>query len=116
MDRLVEFLDVAQRANVATGKFRGLLHILIGRRITAADGAVVSSGLTWRQVSALLRQVRWDKDAVIELGLQSRDLPPRDRERYWYNAISQAQLDSDEARQASDSLVKLIEPLGYKVI
>ncbi|MFL5331022.1 MAG: hypothetical protein ACJ8C4_19195 [Gemmataceae bacterium] len=115
MDRLVEFLDVVQRANVAAGKFRGLLHILIGRHITAADGGVISAGLTWRQVSALLRQVRWDKDAVLELGLQSRDLPPRDRERYWYNAISHAQLDSDEARNSGDALAKLIEPLGYKI-
>src|SRR5262245_13551521 len=45
MDRLREFLEHVKRNNTAKGNLRGLLHILIGRRIALADGTVVSGGL-----------------------------------------------------------------------
>src|SRR5262245_5793529 len=89
MDRLREFLE-AVRAQGANCPFRGLLHVLVGRRITLADGTLVSEGMTWREAAAALKKYRWDRQAVRELRLDPKDLPPRDREKFWYTAISRA--------------------------
>jgi hypothetical protein len=97
------------------GNFLGLLHVLIGRRVTRADGTPVSPGLTWRALADLLKSLRWNKDAVRELGLDPADLPPRDRQRFWYTAIAQAHVDSPEAVAAGDRLAALVLPLGYVV-
>lgn len=115
MDRLREFLDDVKRNNSARGNLRGLLHILIGRRITRADGTVVSGGLTWRALAQQLKLARWDPDAVKELGLDPDALPPRDRQRFWYGAIAQAGVDTPEAKTAGDKLVNPLKKLGYVV-
>ena len=58
MDLLREFLRTLQEQGLLPGRFRGLLHVLIGRRITVTEGddagAVVSAGMTWRAVAELL--------------------------------------------------------------
>jgi hypothetical protein len=113
MDPLREFLEAVRRHDAAQGLFQGLLHILIGRRITKADGALVSAGLTWRAAAALLKQVRWDREVVRELALDPANLPPRDRQRFWYTAITSAAVDSAEARAAGDRLIKPLVDLGY---
>src|SRR5487761_1597884 len=82
MDSLRELLEAVREQDVAPGRFRGLLHILVGRRITRADGTPVASGMTWRDVAALLKRLRWDRDAVRELGIDPAELAPRDRERF----------------------------------
>jgi hypothetical protein len=97
------------------GHTLGLFQLLIGRQIHSADGTAVASGLSWREVAALLKKVRWDKDGVVDLGLDPAALPPRDRQHYWYAAISKARVDSAEARQAGDVLAALLKPLGYLV-
>jgi hypothetical protein len=66
-------------------------------------------------VSDLLKRMRWDKDAVRELGLDPAALPPRDRQRFWYTAIAQARVDSAEASAAADQLAALVQPLGYVI-
>jgi hypothetical protein len=115
MDRLREFLDAVRQHGLAEGRFLGLLHILIGRRVTLADGTVVSAGLTWRAAAALLKRARWDREAVRELGLNPAALPPRDRERYWYTAIAQAHVDSPPARAAGNQLAAQLQAVGYQV-
>jgi hypothetical protein len=115
MDRLREFLETVKQRGQARGKFRGLLHVLIGRRITHADGTPVSAGLTWREAAALLKRVRWDREAVRELGLDPAALPPRNRQRYWYSAIAQAHVDSEAAVRAGDRLAEALGPAGYQV-
>src|SRR5579871_479306 len=79
MDSLREMLETVRARDEMRGRFRGLLHILVGRKITRADGTVISSGMTWRDAAALLKRVRWDREAVRELGLEPADLAPRDR-------------------------------------
>ncbi len=74
------------------GNFQGLLNILIGRRISTADGTEVSRAVL-RDVAALLKRVRWDREAVRQLGLDPEGLSPRDRQRFWYQAITQASVD-----------------------
>jgi hypothetical protein len=115
MDLLREFLEDLKRRGLTQGHFRGLLHILIGRRVEKANGHLVSNGLTWRDLAALLKKVRWEREAVTELGLNPDDLPPRDRQRFWYVAITQAQVDSPQARQDGDRLAELLEGAGYQV-
>jgi hypothetical protein len=115
MDRLREFLDTVKQHGSAGGNFLGLLHLLIGRRITLADGTPVCPGLSWREAAALLKRVRWDREAVRELGLEPAALPPRDRLRYWYTAIALARVDSAEAAAAGDRLAAALGAAGYRV-
>jgi hypothetical protein len=115
MDRLRQLLEAVRTHGIAQGNFRGLLHILVGRRITLPDGTVVSGGMTWRELAAVLKKYRWDRDAVRELGLDPADLPPRDRQKYWYAAIAHAKLDTPQAREAGDRLVEPLAKVGYVV-
>jgi hypothetical protein len=114
MDRLREFLDAVREQGHAAGNFLGLLHVLIGRTITW-EGAEVSRGQSWRAVAALLKRLRWDREAVRDLGLDPDDLPPRDRQRFWYQAIAQARVDSPEAVAAGDRLAEAVAAAGYVV-
>ena len=113
MDRLREFLEVVKEQGA--DNFLGLLHLLIGRKLSLADGTEVSAGLTWRDVAALLKKVRWEREAVAELGLNPDDLPPRDRERYWYLAIARAKVDSPEAQAAGERLAAAVRRAGYLI-
>jgi hypothetical protein len=115
MDRLREFLEAVRTQGMATGRFRGLLHLLVGRHIQLADGTLVSDGMTWRAVAQTLKKYRWDKEAVGELGLSPEDLPPRDREKYWYLAITRANLSSAEATAQANALAEELLSLGYIV-
>src|SRR5262245_15290431 len=115
MDPLRQLLDALKQHGEARGNFLGLLNVLIGRRVTRADGTVVSTGVTWRELAALLKRVRWEKDAVRELSLDPAALPPRDRHRFWYVAIAQAHVDSDAANRAGDELAEKLGEAGYEV-
>jgi hypothetical protein len=115
MDEFHDFMDVIKRERYAQGNFLGLLNVLIGRRIADAQGKVISAGLTWRALAFWLKQVRWDKEAVRELGEEPRDLPPRDRERFWYHSIARAQVGSVKATQAGDRLAEALRGAGYVV-
>lgn len=115
MDQLKEFLSAVRTHGTSAGRFRGLLHILIGRTITRTDATPVSNGMTWRAAAALLKKHRWDRDAVRELGLDPAALPPRDREKFWYVAIAQGAVGTPEAAAEADALVESLRELGYHV-
>jgi len=115
MDSLRELLEAIKERGAATGRFRGLLHVLVGRTIRRTDGTVVASGMTWRELAALLKKVRWDREAVRELGLDPDALSPRDRQRYWYQAIAQAGVDSPAAVAAGDRLAQAVSSAGYTI-
>jgi hypothetical protein len=115
MDVLREFLDDLKRHRYARGNFVGMLNVLIGRQIKTADGTIISSGLTWRTLAELLKNVRWDPEAVRELGLDPAALPPRDRQRYWYLAIAQAHVDSERATEAGNRFAESLRSPGYEV-
>jgi hypothetical protein len=115
MEGLREFLERVRQAHVVRSHFRALMHIVIGRRISRTDGTLLSTGATWRQVSELLRLLRWDKEQVREVGLNPTDLPPRDRQRYWYAAIVAARVDAPDARELGDRYAKIVEPLGFVI-
>jgi hypothetical protein len=115
MEALQEFLAELERLGLGQGHTLGLLHVLIGRRLARADGTLISNGLTWRELAAWLKKVRWDKDAVQELGLEPAVLPPRDRQQYWYAAIARAGVASEKAAQAGDKFAERLRKAGYVV-
>jgi hypothetical protein len=115
MDALRELLEDLKRQDATRQHFRGLLHILIGRRITKSDGTVVSSGMTWRELAVLFKKLRWEKDFALQAGLNPEDLPPRDRERYWYTVIARAGVDSARAKEDAGRLAELLRQKGYLV-
>jgi hypothetical protein len=114
MDALSTLLDHVK--DKAHGNFLGFLNVLIGRSITRnSDHQVIAKGLTWRELAGCLKKVRWDPEAVRELGLDPSELPPRDRQRFWYSAIAQAKVDSAAARKAGDKFAHALKSLGYEV-
>ena len=115
MDSLRELLEAVRERDVVRRRFLGLLHILVGRRIARADGTLVSSGTTWRDLAALLKKLRWDREAVRQLHIDPDELAPRDRERFWYTAIARAGIDSPQAVADADRLVQPLHELGYVV-
>jgi len=116
MDALSALFDALKKSGQLQGNFLGFLQALIGRKITRrSDGVVVSKGVTWRELSVWLKKVRWDPEAVREIGVDPDALPPRDRQRYWYSAITQAKVDSTEAKQAGDRFAEVLRGLGYDV-
>jgi hypothetical protein len=115
MDGIRELISAARDSGLAASHFRGLLHIAIGRKITRPDGTVVSMGLTWRVLAQELKSLRFDQELVRKLELDPDSLVARDRERFWYTAISLAHVDSPEAVSAGDQLVPKLKNLGYIV-
>jgi hypothetical protein len=115
MDRLRDLLNALKTQGKAKGNFLGLLNVFIGRQIQAEDDTPVSQGLTWRELAALLKRVRWEKEAARELGLDPANLPPRDRQKFWYTAIAQADVGSPKASKAGDEMARKLASLGYKV-
>jgi hypothetical protein len=115
MDALQELLGDLKRHGLGKGDLLGLFNVLIGRRITKADGTVVSDGLTWRALAGWLKKVRWDPETVRPLGLDPDNLPPRDRQQLWYAVISKAQVDSEKASEAGDRVAERLQKLGYVV-
>ena len=115
MDRVRLFLDDIRQRGLARGNFLGLLHVLIGRRVALEDGTPVSAGLTYRELAALLKRVRWEREAAAELAIDLAGLPPRDRERYWYQVIVRAGVDSGKATAAGERLAEQLRGAGYDV-
>ena len=115
MDRLQEFLERVRDHGLAVGKFRGILHVAIGRTVKVDDGTVISTGTTWRLLSHLLKAAKFDKELVRQLNVDPDEISPRDRERFWYSAIALARPDSTEAIAEAEVLIPLLAPLGYSV-
>ena len=55
MEGIEAFLEEIRKRGTAEGHLRGLLHILVGRKISRADGSLVSGGMTWRAVADFVR-------------------------------------------------------------
>jgi hypothetical protein len=114
MDGFHAFLEILKRKDLAENNFLGMLNVVIGRRIAAGRGVVISKGLTWRELASWLKKVRWPKDGALELGLDPKSLPPRDRERFWYTVIARANVDSEKATAAGNRLVEAIRAAGLE--
>lgn len=115
MDGIRDLLEAARTHGLVAGRFRGLLHIAIGRTVTKPDGTRLSAGLTWREVAALLKALRFDPELGREVGADPDTLSPRDRERYWYAVIALARVDGAEALAEAEKLVAPLKDLGYTI-
>jgi hypothetical protein len=116
MEGIRDLLEAARTIGLVAGRFRGLLHIAIGRTVTKPDGTKLSAGLTWRDVAALLKALRFDPELGRELGADPDTLSPRDRERYWFAVIGLAHVDGAEALAEAEQLVAPLKDLGYVVV
>jgi len=114
MEAVQLLLEEIRKKGWVRGQWLGLLNILIGRQITKA-GVVVSNGLTWRELAAILKKTRWDKEVVREVGLDPDQLPPRDRQQFWYSAIIRSGVDGSAAMAAGDKLARTLTKLGYQI-
>lgn len=115
MDGIRDLLEAARTNGLVAGRFRGLLHIAIGRTITKPDGTKLSAGITWRAVAALLKAMRFDPEFGREAGADPATLSPRDRERYWYAVIALARPDGAEAVAEAEKLIAPLKALGYVI-
>jgi hypothetical protein len=115
MDGLREFLEAVREQGLISGNLRGLFHIAIGRRITRSDGTLVSTGVTWRELANLLKVMRFDKNLVTEVGGDPEELSPRDRQRFWYSAITLAGPDTSEARNQAERIATAVKSLGFVI-
>jgi hypothetical protein len=115
MDPVREFLNEVMQKGRVNSHLLGLLNIVIGRRISRADGTVLSTGVTWRALAGLLKQCQYDVELVRELGMEPDDLAPRERQRFWYNVIAKADVASQEATQQGDRLAAILQKDGYVI-
>lgn len=115
MDGVREFLDAVRQQGMHVGRLRALLHVVIGRRIAREDGTEITQGATWREAANALRLLRWDREQAREVGEEPENLPPRDRQRYWYAVIRAAGVDTDQARAEGDDLAQAVRALGFIV-
>lgn len=115
MEGMRDLLEAARANGLVAGRFRGLLHIAIGRTVTKPDGTKLSSGITWRALAALLKALRFDPEFGREAGADPDTLSPRDRERYWYSVISLAHVDRPEAVAEADKLISPLKDLGFVI-
>ncbi len=115
MEGIRDLLEAARTNGLVAGRFRGLLHIAIGRSVTKPDGTKLSAGLTWREIANLLKTLRFDPELGRELGADPDTLSPRDRERFWYSVIALARVDGAEAVAEAEKLVAPLKDLGYVI-
>jgi hypothetical protein len=115
MDGLRSFLETLRDHNLIAGRLRGVLHVAIGRRVAKTDGTVLSTGVTWRELAALLKELRFDRAWVKEFADDPDVIAPRDRERFWYTAIGLARVDSKEAVAQAEKLAALVKPIGFVI-
>ncbi len=115
MDSIRDMLEAARTNGLAAGRFRGLLHVAIGRSVSMPDGTKISSGATWRELAALLKALRYDPELGREAGADPDTLSPRDRERYWYAVIALARVDGPEARAEAEQLIAPLKAAGFVV-
>jgi hypothetical protein len=115
MEGIRDLLETARANGLVVGRFRGLLHIAIGRTVTKQDGTKLSAGLTWRELATLLKNLRFDPELGREIGADPDTLFPRDRERYWYAVITQARVDGAEALAEAEKLIDPLKEYGFSI-
>ena len=115
MEAMAALLELIKKQNLAKDNLVGFFHVLIGRKITGTDGETLTGGLAWRELANWLRKVRWDTKTVRDLGIDPDELPPKDRQRFWYTAIARAGVDTPAGAKAGDAFAKKLETHGYKV-
>lgn len=116
MDALDIFLASIKAKSLHLGRFLGLLHLLVAYKITDEADQPVSQGLTFRELSERFKKARWNPEDIETLGLNAKDLPQRDRLRFWYVVLVRSGVTSSKAAVEAETLAKAIRKIGYKAI
>jgi hypothetical protein len=112
MDGLSQLLITIRDEKLAVGRLAGLFHLLISDTIADQTGAIIGNGLTWRQLAQALKEARFDKGLVEEIGADPATLSPRNRERFWNIAIGLAMASGTGPAQA-EQLIRALKAHGY---
>jgi hypothetical protein len=111
--RLLELLGAVRRGRLAEGELPGLLHLLIGHRLTREDGTLVSPGLTWRQAAEALAMAGWKPPPGPPPAIaRGRPLTPAG---LWFAAVCRAGVDSADARAGAERLARRLREFGYTI-
>lgn len=115
MDAIRSMLARVRSPGFPAEHFPGLLYLLIGKTLVTSDGKVASKGFTWRECASLLKTARIDPELARTLGINPDDLPPRDREKFWYVALTRFPVGSDKAQHSATALVPWLADSGLTV-
>ncbi|MFM7113062.1 MAG: hypothetical protein ACKO26_18140 [Planctomycetota bacterium] len=115
MDAIRTMLARVRSPGFPNDHFPGLLHLLIGKTLVDLDGNVVSRGYSWRECANMLKTARIDPELARTLDLNPDDLPPRDREKFWYVALTRFPVASEKAKTCAAALVPWMAKAGIKV-
>ncbi len=115
MEGIQLVLETIRERGFANNRLPGVFHLALGRRVSAADGTILSIGVTWRQLATLLKNLKYDKSLIREVGADPDTLWPRDREKMWFSVIPLARVESTAARQMADEIAVMLAPLGFIV-
>jgi len=109
-----QLLELLSTHGLIAGHLRGVLHIAIGRTVTAiADGKMLCGGVNWRELADVLQRMRLDREYGRDVGADPDTLHPKDRAKYWYAVIGLARVDSQTAREDAEKLTPMLAKLGY---
>jgi hypothetical protein len=117
MSGTLQLLNLLVEHQLAKGLLRGVLHICIGRTVVrTTDDAVLCTGVSWRELAALLKDSKFDRTLAVEVGADPETLHPKEREKFWYAVIGLAKVDSTAARDEADKLAKKLAAHGLGVL
>ena len=91
-----------------TAMARSAKLVPVGPLWRLIEARKVETGMTWRELANWLKKIRWDPESVRELGQDPDILPPRDRQRFWFTAITGAGLDSAAASRECDRFAEVL--------
>ena len=116
MDALDKFLLALKEDSICQGRFLGLIRLLVAYKIYDKNGDPVSLGVTFRTLAEKLKKARWDTSQINVLGINPKELPQRDRYRFWYVALVRSKVNDPAAIKEADDLANKIMNIGYQAI
>ena len=116
MEALATLLDHIKKQGLATGNVLGFFHVLIGRHMQRGRTAKSSPPACPRaKLYELAQEGPLGHQPGHRAEYEAEELPPKDRQRFWYGAIAKAGVDSAAAAKAGDLFGRKLEALGYQV-
>lgn len=113
MDSIDHLLLAIKAGSLHSGRFLGFLNLLVAYKISDESGKEVSVGLTFKQLSEKLKKNRWNPEDAETLGLKPKDLPQRNRFRFWYVSLVRSEIGGSKAKKEAETLAKAIKKIGY---
>lgn len=116
MDALDNFLLALKEGSITKGRILGLIRLLVAYKIYDKNGDPVTLGVTFRTLAEKLKKARWETSEIDALGINPKELPQRDRYRFWYVALVRSKVNDPVAIKEADELANKIMNIGYQAI